>query len=224
MAPVRRPTPDRPGPACDQLATETGPSALPDSDGAQFGPDVHKARWTGQCHTAEATTPSRYVEAGDSATFKALVRQAQGLRATTSSSRCRWPLARQRAVRSTANRRAAAHPHPMAVMLGAQESIRYRCRQRQFPPYANTASRRLRFSIHPWSLWRKELPNCQRDATPSTPCGRPRCWGCLLRPRNHSCLSDVLPSHERRRITATVIEVGAPGLRTWPQYAPGRCC
>ena len=62
------------------MATEDEPFALPDSDGALFGGDLD-AVLNGQrnSHAAAAMTPSRYIQAGDSAAFKALVRHAQAI-------------------------------------------------------------------------------------------------------------------------------------------------
>jgi hypothetical protein len=64
----------------DQVATADEPFALPESDGTMFDSDLdsllHGQR---QCHAAAAITPSRYVQAGDSDAFKALVRQAQAI-------------------------------------------------------------------------------------------------------------------------------------------------
>src|SRR5690348_13963351 len=62
-----------PGAYLDQVATADEPFALPESDGALFGGDLD-ALLGGQrqCRAATAITPSRYVQAGDSAAFKAL--------------------------------------------------------------------------------------------------------------------------------------------------------
>lgn len=64
----------------DQLATEDAPFTLPGSDSALFGGDLD-AVLDGQLdsHAAAAMTPSRYVQAGDSPAFKALVRHAQAI-------------------------------------------------------------------------------------------------------------------------------------------------
>ena len=62
------------------MATDDEPFALPDSDGALFGGDLDSLLdGQRQRHAAAAITPSRYIQAGDSAAFKALVRQAQAI-------------------------------------------------------------------------------------------------------------------------------------------------
>lgn len=61
-----------------QVATPKEPFALPNSEGALFGSDLDDVlRGQRQCGAAVAMTPSCYVQAGDSAALKALVRQAQ---------------------------------------------------------------------------------------------------------------------------------------------------
>jgi hypothetical protein len=64
----------------DQVATAEEPFALPGGDDALFGSSLDSLL-DGQRHyrTAAAITPSLYVQAGDSAAFKALVRGAEAI-------------------------------------------------------------------------------------------------------------------------------------------------
>jgi hypothetical protein len=69
-----------PGAYTDHLATADEPFDLPAADGALFPVDLDSVlQGQRECHAAAAITPSRYVQAGDSAAFKGLVRHAQAI-------------------------------------------------------------------------------------------------------------------------------------------------
>jgi hypothetical protein len=109
----------------NQVATEEEPFALPESGGALFGTDLdpllHGQR---QCHAAAAITPSRYVQAGDSAAFKALVRHAQAIERddviVAVPVALPWLTKQQYLPQLIAGLQRI--PHPKAVMFGAQKN------------------------------------------------------------------------------------------------------
>jgi hypothetical protein len=69
-----------PGAYTSQLATADEPFDLPAADGMLFPADLDSVlQGQRDCHAAAAITPSRYVQAGDSAALKSLVRHAQAI-------------------------------------------------------------------------------------------------------------------------------------------------
>jgi hypothetical protein len=107
----------------DQVATEEEPFALPDSDGALFSSDLDSLLYgQRQCHAAAAITSSRYVQAGDSAAFKALVRHAQAIERddviVAVPVALPWLTKEQYLPQLIAGLQRI--PHPKAIMFGAQ--------------------------------------------------------------------------------------------------------
>jgi hypothetical protein len=138
----------------DQVATAAEPFALPESDGTLFGSDVG-AMFDGQrqCHAAAAITPSRYVQAGDSAAFKALVYQAQEIERddviVAVPVALPWLTQKQYLPQLIAGLQRIAHPK--AVMFGAQKN--------PFDVAAATANfRRLLAETTNVGLWRADVP------------------------------------------------------------------
>jgi hypothetical protein len=138
----------------DQVATAAEPFALPESDGTLFGSDLG-AVFDGQrqCHAAAAITPSRYVQAGDSAAFKALVRQAQEIQRddviVAVPVALPWLTQKQYLPQLIAGLQRIAHPK--AVMFGAQKN--------PFDVAAATANfRRLLAETTNVGLWRADVP------------------------------------------------------------------
>jgi hypothetical protein len=109
----------------DQVATESEPFALPDADGALFGSDLGSLL-CGQreCHAVAAITPSRYVQAGDSAAFKALVSQARAIERDdviiAVPVALPWLTKQQYLPQLIAGLQRI--PHPKALMFGAQKN------------------------------------------------------------------------------------------------------
>ena len=109
----------------NQVATEEEPFALPESDGALFGSELDPLLYgQRQCHAAAAITPSRYVQAGDSAAFKALVRQAQAIERNdvivAVPVALPWLTQQQYLPQLIAGLQRI--PHPKAIMFGAQKN------------------------------------------------------------------------------------------------------
>lgn len=138
----------------DQVAMADEPFALPESDGALFGSDLDSLlRGQRQCHAAAAITPSRYVQAGDSAAFKALVRQAQAIERddviVAVPVALPWLTKQQYLPQLIAGLQRI--PHPKAIMFGAQKN-----------PF-NVAGaipnfRRLLAETTNVGLWRSDVP------------------------------------------------------------------
>jgi hypothetical protein len=138
----------------DQVATAAEPFALPESDGTLFGSDLG-AVFDGQrqSHAAAAITPSRYVQAGDSAAFKALVRQAQEIERddviVAVPVALPWLTQKQYLPQLIAGLQRIAHPK--AVMFGAQKN--------PFDVAAATANFRLLLAeTTNVGLWRADVP------------------------------------------------------------------
>jgi hypothetical protein len=108
-----------------EVATAEEPFALPASDGALFTSDLdlllngHR-----QCRTAAAITPSRYVQAGDSAAFKALVCQAAAIErddvVVAVPVALPWLTKQQYLPQLIAGLQRI--PHPKAIIFGAQKN------------------------------------------------------------------------------------------------------
>jgi hypothetical protein len=114
-----------PGSYLDQVATADEPFALPELDGALFGSDLGPLlSGQRQCHAAAAITPSCYVQAGDSAAFKALVRQAREIERddviVAVPVALPWLTKPQYFTQLVAGLQRI--PHPKAVMFGAQKN------------------------------------------------------------------------------------------------------
>jgi hypothetical protein len=143
-----------PGAYLDQVATADEPFALPEIDGALFGGDLD-ALLGGQrqCHAATAITPSRYVQAGDSAAFKALVRQARAIERddviVAVPVALPWLTKEQYLPQLIAGLQRI--PHPKAIMFGAQKN-----------PFDVAAAipnfRRLLAETANVGLWRADVP------------------------------------------------------------------
>jgi hypothetical protein len=138
----------------NQVATEAEPFALPEGDGALFGSDLD-AVFDGQrqCNAAAAITPSRYVQAGDSPAFKALVHQAQEIERNdvivAVPVALPWLTKKQYLPQLIAGLQRIAHPK--AVMFGAQKN--------PFDVAAATANfRRLLAETTNVGLWRADVP------------------------------------------------------------------
>ena len=165
-----------PGAYLDRVATEDAPFALPDSDGALFGGDLDTVL-EGQrhCHAAVAMTPSLYIQAGDSAAFKALVRHAQAIERddVIVVIAVALPWLTQTQYLRPADRRPAAHPASQGHHVRCPEEPLRRCgRHRELPPAAG------------------------RDDRRGVVAGR--CTGCFRLPR----LRRRLRCHRRRRLAA----------------------
>jgi hypothetical protein len=109
----------------DQVATEEEPFALPGNVDTLFGSDLDPVLdGQRQCHTAAAITPSRYVQAGDSAAFKALVRHAQAIERDdviiAVPVALPWLTQQQYLPQLIAGLQRI--PHPKAIMFGAQNN------------------------------------------------------------------------------------------------------
>jgi len=138
----------------DEVATADEPFALPESDGALFGTDVNVVLdGQRQCHAAAAVTPSRYVQAGDSAAFKALVRHAQAIERddviVAVPVALSWLTKDQYLPQLIAGLKRI--PHPKAMMFGAQKN--------PFDVAAATPNfRRLLAETTNVGLWRADVP------------------------------------------------------------------
>jgi len=109
----------------DQVATDDEPFALPGTDGALFGSDLDSLLdGQRQCHAIAAITPSRYIQAGHSAAFKALVRQAQAIERddviVTVPVALPWLTKQQYLPQLIAGLQRIRHPK--ALMFGAQKN------------------------------------------------------------------------------------------------------
>lgn len=109
----------------DQVATAEESFALPGCDGALFGSDLDSMlNGQRQCHAAAAITPSRYVQAGDSAALKALVSHARAIERddviVAVPVALPWLTRRQYLPQLIAGLQRI--PHPKAVMFGAQRN------------------------------------------------------------------------------------------------------
>jgi len=109
----------------DQVATADEPFALPPGDDALFGSDLDSLlSGQRQNHAAVAITPSRYVQAGDSAAFKALVRQARAIERddviVAVPVALPWLTKQQYLPQLIAGLQRI--PHPKAIMFGAQKN------------------------------------------------------------------------------------------------------
>ena len=108
-----------------QTATAVDPFALPGGEDTLFGSSL-EALLAGQrqCRAAAAITPSRYVQAGDSAAFKALVRQARAIERNdvivAVPVALPWLTQQQYLPQLIEGLRRI--PHPKAVMFGAQKN------------------------------------------------------------------------------------------------------
>jgi hypothetical protein len=114
-----------PGAYVSQCATADDPYALPASDDALFGGDLDAVlQGQRQCHAAAAITPSRYVQAGDSAAFKALVRQSAAIERddviVTVPVALPWLTQQQYLPQLIAGLQRIKHPK--AIMFGAQQN------------------------------------------------------------------------------------------------------
>src|ERR1700722_18107004 len=114
-----------PGAYLDQVATAEEPFALPDLAGALFGSDLDSLlSGQRQCHATAAVTPSCYVQAGDSAAFKALGRQACQIERddviVAVPVALPWLTKSQYLPQLIAGLQRI--PHPKAVMFGAQKN------------------------------------------------------------------------------------------------------
>jgi hypothetical protein len=109
----------------DQIATANEPFALPENDGTMIDSNLD---WllSGQreCHAAAVITPSRYVQAGDSAAFKSLVRHAQAIERddviVAVPVALPWLTKQQYLPQLIAGLQRI--PHPKAIMFGAQKN------------------------------------------------------------------------------------------------------
>jgi hypothetical protein len=138
----------------DQVATANEPFALPSGDGALFGSDLDSLL-NGQRHyqAAAAITLSRYVQAGDSPAFKALVRGAQAIERddviVAVPVALPWLTKEQYLTQLIAGLQRIRHPK--AVMFGAQKN--------PFDvPAAIPNFRRLLAETTNVGLWRCDLP------------------------------------------------------------------
>ncbi len=140
--------------AYNQVATADEPFALPECDGALFGSDLDAVlQGQRQCHAAAAITSSRYVQAGDSAVFKALVRHAQAIERddviVAVPVALPWLTQKQYLPQLIAGLQRI--PHPKAIMFGAQKN--------PFDVAAATANfRRLLAETTNVGLWRTDVP------------------------------------------------------------------
>lgn len=143
-----------PGAYQDEVATADAPFSLPGDDGMLFGADLDTVL-DGQrdSHATAAITPSRYVQAGDSAAFKALVHAAGQIKRDdvivavpvalpwlTQEQYLRQLIAGLQRIR-----------HPKALMFGAQRN-----------PFDDAAAipnfRRLLAETTDVGLWRADVP------------------------------------------------------------------
>jgi hypothetical protein len=141
--------------AYNQVATTDEPFALPKCDGALFGSDLNAIlQGQRQCHATAAITPSRYVQAGDSAAFKALVRHARAIERDdviiAVPVALPWLTQKQYLPQLIAGLQRI--PHPKAIMLGAQKN-----------PFdvaaATTNFRHLLAETTNVGLWRTDVPS-----------------------------------------------------------------
>lgn len=138
----------------DQTATADEPFALPGGEDALFGSGLD-ALLAGQrqCRAAAAITPSRYVQAGDSAALKALVCQARAIERddviVAVPVALAWLTQQQYLRQLIAGLQRI--PHPKAVMFGAQKN-----------PFDTAAAvpnfRRLLAETTGVGLWRADVP------------------------------------------------------------------
>jgi hypothetical protein len=137
-----------------EVATADEPFALPESDDALFGTNVNVLLdGQRQCHAAAAMTPSRYVQAGDSAALKALVHHAQAIERddviVAVPVALSWLTKDQYLPQLIAGLKRI--PHPKAVMFGAQKN--------PFDVAAATPNfRRLLAETTNVGLWRADVP------------------------------------------------------------------
>jgi hypothetical protein len=138
----------------DQVATADEPFALPPSDNTLFGIDLDSLlSGQRQCHATAAITPSRYIQAGDSAAFKALVRQARAINRddviVAVPVALPWLTKQQYLPQLIAGLQRI--PHPKAIMFGAQKN-----------PFDVAAAipnfRRLLAETTNVGLWRADVP------------------------------------------------------------------
>jgi len=114
-----------PGAYTRQVATPDEPFALPDSDGTLFGSDVDTVlKGQRDCGAAVAIIPARYVQAGDSPAFKALVRQAQAIERDDVIAAVPVAIAWLREQQYLTQFIAGLNriPHPKALMFGDQKN------------------------------------------------------------------------------------------------------
>jgi len=108
-----------------RLATADEPVALPASDGTLFPSDLDSVlRGQRDAHATMAIVPSRYIQAGNSPAFKALVRQAQAIERddviVAVPVAISWLKERQYLPQLIAGLNRI--PHPKAVMFGDQKN------------------------------------------------------------------------------------------------------
>jgi hypothetical protein len=114
-----------PGAYTSQVATAEEPIALPDRDGALFDGDLDSVL-NGQrdVHASVSVVPCRYVQAGDSPAFKALVRHTQAIERddviVTVPVAIAWLKEKQYLPQMIAGLNRI--PHPKAVMFGDQKN------------------------------------------------------------------------------------------------------
>ncbi len=111
--------------AYNQVATVDEPFALPKCEGALFGSDLDAIlQGQRQCQATATITPSRYVQAGDSAAFKALVGRARTIDRddviVAVPVALPWLTQKQYLPQLIAGLQRI--PHPKAIMLGAQKN------------------------------------------------------------------------------------------------------